>query len=155
MRLGDLATDVARPRGGRVVKLLGDGVLLRFDDAPAAVEGALDLLLALPGAGLPSGHAGIASGPLIARDGDVFGRTVNLAARIADAAPDGRAWVPEPLAGGLPAGRFRLAPTDGRRAPGDRARAPGRRLEAGRRGMSRGDGPPLSAGGRRCPRASR
>ena len=52
-----------------------------------------DLLEALPANGLPTGHAGVASGPLINRDGDVFGRTVNLAARIADAAPDGRLWV--------------------------------------------------------------
>ena len=93
MRLGDVATDIAERRGGRVVKLLGDGVLLRFDDRWAAVMATHDLLEALPANGLPTGHAGIASGPLINRDGDVFGRTVNLAARIADAAPDGRLWV--------------------------------------------------------------
>ena len=50
----------------------------------------------------------MASGPLITRDGDVFGRTVNLAARIADAAPDGRLWVtPE----------VRSLPTGGGRRP--------------------------------------
>lgn len=91
--LGDVTADVVRPRGGRVVKLLGDGVLVRFNDAPTAVDATLDLLEALPQSGLPTGHAGVASGPLIARDGDVFGRTVNLAARIADAAPDGQLWV--------------------------------------------------------------
>jgi adenylate cyclase len=93
MRLGDVSTDIAQRRGGRVVKLLGDGVLLRFDDRWPAVLATQDLLSALPANELPTGHAGIASGPLIARDGDVFGRTVNLAARIADAAPDGRLWV--------------------------------------------------------------
>ena len=93
MRLGDVSTDIAEHRGGRVVKLLGDGVLMRFDDRWAAVMATHDLLEALPANGLPTGHAGIASGPLINRDGDVFGRTVNLAARIADAAPDGRLWV--------------------------------------------------------------
>ena len=93
MRLGDVSTDIAEHRGGRVVKLLGDGVLMRFDDRWAAVMATHDLLEALPANGLPTGHAGIASGPLINRDGDVFGRTVNLAARIADAAPAGRLWV--------------------------------------------------------------
>jgi adenylate cyclase len=33
---------------------------------------------------LPPARAGIAAGPTIERDGDHFGRTVNLAARIAD-----------------------------------------------------------------------
>ena len=68
----------------------------------------LDLLHALPAAGLPTGHAGIASGPLIARDGDVFGRTVNLAARVADATPDGHLYVPETVAAVLEPDRFEL-----------------------------------------------
>jgi adenylate cyclase len=66
-----------------------------------------------PGAGLPTSHAGIASGPLIARDGDVFGRSVNLAARIADAAPDGRLWMPQEVARELPPGRVVVAATEG------------------------------------------
>ncbi len=111
LRLGDLTVEVARPHDGRVVKLLGDGVLIRFDDAVAAVDATLDLLAALPGAGLPSGHAGVASGSLIARDGDVFGRTVNLSARISDVAPDGRLWVPDGLAAALPPDRFELTST--------------------------------------------
>jgi adenylate cyclase len=76
------------------------------------VDATLEVLAALPRAGLPSGHAGVTSGPLITRDGDVFGRTVNMAARIADAAPDGRLWVPLAAAGSLPAGRFELRPVD-------------------------------------------
>ena len=103
---------------GEVVKLLGDGVLVRFDDAGAAIDGSLDLLAALPASGLPSAHAGVASGPLIARDGDVFGRTVNLAARIADAAPDGRLYVPEVLASTLARGRFVLTQVAGAYLPG-------------------------------------
>ena len=112
LRLGELATDTVRPHGGRVVKLLGDGVLVRFDDTGAAAGGTLDLLAALPAAGLPSGHAGLASGPLIVRDGDVFGRTVNMAARVADAAPDGHLYVPETVAPTLGTDRFNLRPAD-------------------------------------------
>jgi adenylate cyclase len=94
LRLGDAAAEAIRPRGGRVVKLLGDGVLIRFDELASSIGGSLDLLEALPAAGLPAGHVGIAAGPLIQRDGDVFGRTVNLAARIADATPSGRVYLP-------------------------------------------------------------
>jgi adenylate cyclase len=113
MRLGEVTADVVAPRAGRVVKLLGDGVLIRFADATTAVEATLDLLEALPRAGLPSGHAGVASGPLIMRDGDVFGRTVNTAARIADVAPDGRLYVADVLASALPPQRYVLRPADG------------------------------------------
>ena len=118
LRLGDLTMDTARIHGGRVVKLLGDGVLIRFDDATTAVDATLELLAAMPGAGLPTGHAGVASGPLIVRDGDVFGRTVNLAARISDAAPDGRLWVTADVAAALPDGRFVAGEATGRRLQG-------------------------------------
>jgi adenylate cyclase len=110
IRLGSVTIGTVGARGGRIVKLLGDGVLVRFDDAPAAADGALDLLAALPDAGLPSAHAGVAAGPLIVRDGDVFGRTVNLAARIADATPDGRLYMPEAVASGLDPSRFSIEP---------------------------------------------
>jgi adenylate cyclase len=111
MRLGDLAADTVRPSGGRVIKLLGDGVLVRFGDAAAAADATLHLLAALPLADLPTGHAGLASGPLIVRDGDIFGRTVNLAARVADATPDGRLYVPGNVASLLPPDRFDLRAT--------------------------------------------
>ena len=113
MRLGELTTDTVGRQGGKVVKLLGDGVLVRFDDASAAADATLDLLAALVSADLPSGHAGLASGPLIVRDGDIFGRTVNLAARVADATPDGHLYAPENVASVLKPDRFELRPTDG------------------------------------------
>jgi adenylate cyclase len=112
LRLGEVSTDVVRARSGRLVKLLGDGVLVRFDDAIAAVEGTLDLLESLPGSGLPPGHAGVASGPLVVRDGDVFGRTVNMAARIADVAPGGRLYVPEEVATAVMSEALRVRPTE-------------------------------------------
>jgi adenylate cyclase len=106
LRLGEVTADVVAPFGGRVVKLLGDGVLVRFDGAAAAVEATLTLLAGLPAADLPSGHAGVAAGPLIVREGDVFGRTVNMAARISDVAPDGSLYVPDSVAAALPVGPF-------------------------------------------------
>src|SRR4051794_24399047 len=56
--------------------------------------------------GLPTAHAGLAAGPLIVREGDVFGRTVNLAARVADVTPDGRLYAPEDVGRDLDPERF-------------------------------------------------
>lgn len=98
VRLAALADECARANDGRVVKLLGDGVLLRFDDPRTAVEAVLRLLAAIKAAGLPSGHAGIAAGRIVQRDGDIYGRTVNLAARISAHAESGRLLVDEEVA---------------------------------------------------------
>ena len=130
LRLGDVAVEVVRPRGGRVVKLLGDGVLIRFADVHGR-DGDPRPARALPAIGLRPGHAGIASGPLIARDGDIFGRTVNLAARIADAAP-GRPPVGVPRRGRgdvVARNGLRLTPAPPGDAPGPR---PGARSSTSR-----------------------
>jgi adenylate cyclase len=75
--------------GGRLVKLLGDGAMLHLPDAARGVTAALALVRALTVAeGIPA-HAGVHAGPVIERDLDLFGRTVNLAARIAQAAGPG------------------------------------------------------------------
>jgi adenylate cyclase len=112
IRLGEVASTAAHSHGGRLVKLLGDGVLLWFADVDTAVRAVLDLLDALPAAGLPTGHAGVTSGPIVARDGDVFGRTVNLAARLSDLAVDGALLVPASVAAGLDDGTLALTPAE-------------------------------------------
>jgi adenylate cyclase len=83
------ADAVATRKGGRLVKLLGDGALMRFSDVKPGVEAALDLVETMEAGGSLSVHAGIHTGPVIERDLDVFGRTVNLASRIAAAAGRG------------------------------------------------------------------
>jgi adenylate cyclase len=75
---------VVRGRGGRVVKRLGDGLLLTFPEAEAAVLCGLDLLATAPEplrlrAGVHFGDAAVT------RD-DVIGRAVNVAARVTEAA---------------------------------------------------------------------
>ncbi len=109
LRLAELASQTASEHGGRVVKLLGDGVLTHFPDVVDAVDASLELLDRLGGSGLPAGHAGVTRGPIVARDGDVFGRTVNLAARISDVTPSGELYVPASISGALEA-RFRVEP---------------------------------------------
>ena len=109
MRLADLASRAVATHRGRVVKLLGDGVLMQFPDIVEAVEASLDLMDRLAASDLPPGHVGITEGPIVARDGDIFGRTVNLAARISDVTPSGELYIPASIAHAL-AGRFEVVP---------------------------------------------
>jgi adenylate cyclase len=92
------ADDAARKHGGRLVKLLGDGAMLRLIDPAVGVSAALELVETMSGEGVLSSHAGVHTGPVIERDLDVFGQTVNLASRIADAAGPGEVLVSEAVA---------------------------------------------------------
>jgi adenylate cyclase len=73
--------------GGRVVKTLGDGVLFTTTSPSSAADVALDTIEAHVGDDdLPSVRAGVATGPVLVRLGDVFGEPVNLASRLCDLA---------------------------------------------------------------------
>lgn len=78
----DVVIDTCRARGGRIVKMLGDGALLLFTDSASAVRAALEMVQSIQRAGLPRVRVGIHRGPVVAHAGDVFGLTVNVAARI-------------------------------------------------------------------------
>ena len=91
--LGKLVQRGAHDVGGRPVKSLGDGVMVHFPEPAGAVRFALDMVERIPAAGLPATHGGIDAGPLVFQDGDYFGRTVNIAARIAAYAGAGQVLV--------------------------------------------------------------
>ncbi len=93
------ADATATRNGGRLVKLLGDGAMLRLSDASVGVDAALDLVETMSGEGALSSHAGVHIGPVIERDLDVFGQTVNLASRIADTAGPGEVLASEAVVG--------------------------------------------------------
>jgi adenylate cyclase len=88
----------SREHGGVPVKWLGDGVMVHFQEPAGAVLSALQMVQQLPQAGLPPAHVGVAAGPVVAQGGDYFGRTVNLAARIAARAGAGQVLVSESVA---------------------------------------------------------
>jgi class 3 adenylate cyclase len=88
----------AREHAGVPVKWLGDGVMVHFRDPAGAVLAALGLVEEFPAAGLPPAHVGVAAGPVVVQGGDYFGRTVNLAARIAAYASASRVLVSERVA---------------------------------------------------------
>lgn len=79
--------------GGRPVKWLGDGVMFHFRDPGPGVVAALEMVDEVASAGLPPAHVGLDSGPVLIREGDYYGQTVNQAARIADYARPGEVLV--------------------------------------------------------------
>ena len=96
----DLATTLAtlvrrssQEHGGQPVKWLGDGVMFYFPDPGQAVLAALDMVDGIATHGLPPAHVGIHAGPVIFQEGDYFGRTVNIAARIGEYARPGELLV--------------------------------------------------------------
>jgi adenylate cyclase len=92
----------SREHGGVPVKWLGDGVMIHHREPAGAVRSALGLVEQLPEAGLPPAHVGVAAGPVVAQGGDYFGRTVNLAARIAAHASAGQVLVSQRVAESAP-----------------------------------------------------
>jgi adenylate cyclase len=73
--------------GGRFVKLIGDEVMLTAPTVDEAVAIARRLLE--PSSGLPPCRAGVAAGPVVRYEGDVFGPPVNLASRIVEVGEPG------------------------------------------------------------------
>jgi adenylate cyclase len=82
--LASVVNESARTHGGRAVKWLGDGVMFHFADPGRAIESGLALVEHTESAISMPARVGINAGPVIAQEGDYFGRTVNVAARIAD-----------------------------------------------------------------------
>jgi class 3 adenylate cyclase len=92
-RLGRLVTRSTLESGGRPVKWLGDGVMVYFRDPGPGVVAALEMVDGVSFAGLPPAHVGLHAGPVLFQQGDYYGRTVNLASRIAEYARPGEVLV--------------------------------------------------------------
>jgi adenylate cyclase len=95
-----LAYDVATANGGRVIKTLGDGVMFAAENAAGAAEVALTLA-SFSDQQLPPIRIGLAWGPVLLREGDCFGPTVNLVSRIVATAEPGTIVVDTPTAAEL------------------------------------------------------
>jgi class 3 adenylate cyclase len=83
-------------RSGRVVKHMGDGLMAVFADANSAADAAIRIHKVIRDLPLSSGQKlavrlGFHSGPVVESDNDVFGDTVNIAARLLELASPGRA----------------------------------------------------------------
>jgi adenylate cyclase len=89
-RLEIVASELATPPV-RLVKTIGDAVMLVSSDVDALLESALALVEAADAEGerFPQLRAGVALGPALQRAGDWYGRPVNLASRVTSIARPG------------------------------------------------------------------
>jgi adenylate cyclase len=120
-RLAGLVRRSAQEHGGTPVKWLGDGVMFYFQAPPAGVLAALEMVAGVGRQGLPPAHVGIHAGPVIFQDGDYFGRTVNLAARIAEYARPNEVLVSQEVidaADGAPVTFTDIGPVELKGVPG-------------------------------------
>jgi adenylate cyclase len=94
------------PEGARVVKELGDGLLMWFPDPLAALQGAFAIDRGFEAESAASGlplwiRVGIHHGTALERGADLVGHDVNVAARIVDVAGPGEVLVSEPVREGV------------------------------------------------------
>ncbi|MDQ1397359.1 MAG: adenylate cyclase [Acidimicrobiaceae bacterium] len=108
----ELAYDTVGRLGGRVVKMIGDEVMFAVGTAGDAADIALALSSAYADDEILSEvRVGLAYGPVLLRDGDCYGPTVNLASRIVNIAAPGSVVVADDVYGLLKDDeRFRWKP---------------------------------------------
>lgn len=99
--------DVVARRSGRMVKTLGDSVLFMAHTPTDGVEIAWDIVQVIGGdKRLPDVRVGLVTGPVVLRMGDVYGPSVNLAARLVTVARRNRVITDAQTASRLPTDRF-------------------------------------------------
>ncbi|MFP5346473.1 MAG: adenylate/guanylate cyclase domain-containing protein [Actinomycetes bacterium] len=93
------ASDIVASHGGRVVKTVGDEVLFVAERVSSAAGIALDVAAEMSeDEMLPEVRVGVATGPVLARLGDVYGTTVNRASRLTAIASPGTVLVDDATA---------------------------------------------------------
>ena len=83
------------PETARVVKTIGDAVMVVDAEPAGLAEWAVDFQARAPGRPMP--RIGMHQGPALYRDGDYYGRAVNLAARVGARAAGGEVLVTRPV----------------------------------------------------------
>lgn len=91
---------VVESHGGRVVKMLGDGVLSLFEDNPSAINAVVEMqrthqqrITQIPLAKRMPIRIGVAGGDVEIVDGDCYGDAVNIASRLSDLSGPHQIWV--------------------------------------------------------------
>lgn len=106
------AADTVAYGGGRLIKTLGDEIMFAADSPARAARIALDLLASMRRTeAVPELRIGVAYGHVVQRNGDIYGTTVNLAARLTSLAEPDQIVVDPELAEALASdAAFALAP---------------------------------------------
>jgi adenylate cyclase len=87
------------PVGAQLVKTIGDAVMLVATNEQAGIEAAIAVARAIADEpSFPALRVGLHAGPAVERDGDYFGATVNIAARVAAFARGGEIVCTERIA---------------------------------------------------------
>ena len=137
-RMATLVRRSSQEHGGQPVKWLGDGVMFYFPDPGQGVVAALDMVEGVATHALPPAHVGIHSGPVVFQEGDYFGRTVNIAARIAEYARPGEVLVSQTVvdaADGIPVSFTEIGPVELKGVSGTLRLHSARRGVVGRAGL--------------------
>lgn len=92
-RLRKVVQPPAIEHDGRAVKWLGDGVMFWFPNARSGVLAAVQMIEGVEAEDLPPAHVGVHAGPVVFQEGDYYGNTVNVAARIGEFARPGEVLV--------------------------------------------------------------
>ena len=123
--LSDVAANLQRMTGEiteapvRLVKVIGDAVMLVAPDPPQLVDTALKLIeRADDTEGFPPLRAGVAYGPAANHFGDWFGSTVNLASRLTARARPSSVLVTEEVKDALPDGEYVVSSAGPKRLKG-------------------------------------
>jgi adenylate cyclase len=117
-RIGDLVelfearcADIVAAHRGRVIKTLGDSVLFVSENPVSAMDIALSIIEVIGrDKRLPDVRIGLATGSVVMRLGDVFGPSVNMAARLTRVARRNRVITDRATAELLPLGSFETRP---------------------------------------------
>ncbi|HET6829756.1 MAG TPA: adenylate cyclase regulatory domain-containing protein [Solirubrobacterales bacterium] len=110
-RLEEIAREVAHGPV-RLVKLIGDAAMFASPDTNALLDSVHELVERMAAGEdeeMPLIRAGCAYGPAFTRGGDYYGRTVNLASRITEAARPGSVLVSPEILGHADEAEFRFS----------------------------------------------
>jgi class 3 adenylate cyclase len=154
---GEAVRPLLARHGAEQVKSLGDGLMLACESPTQALELAVAIVEELDRRpGFPAVRVGVHTGPAVARDGDWYGTTVNVAARLCSAASGGEVLASATTCAA--AGRVRRLELDEPRLhwlknltepvsarPVSRSHCPGGRLDAVKARMRRGGSPRATA----------
>lgn len=84
-RFDEVVNEIVVRHGGRIVKMIGDAAMFTALDPVDGALLALELSETVEADDVMSGlRIGMANGPVLRRDGDLYGPVVNLASRLAD-----------------------------------------------------------------------